>query len=59
MICREFYTLSILSCIMPFGFMNLQLWWKYLASVQNLSLCYFVLRFMVSLSNVVLVVFRC
>jgi hypothetical protein len=53
--CREFYKLSRLSYIMPFGFMNLQLWCKYLAVVQNLSLCYFMLRFMVSLSNVVLV----
>jgi hypothetical protein len=53
--CRLFYKLSRLSCIMPFGFMNLHLWWEYLAAVQNLSLCYFVLRLLVTLSIVVLV----
>jgi hypothetical protein len=35
--------------------MNLQLWWKYLAAVPKLSLCYFMLRLVVTLSNVVLV----
>jgi hypothetical protein len=53
--CIAFYNISILSCIMPFEFINLLLWWKYLAVVQKLSLCYFVLRLVVTLSNVVLV----
>jgi hypothetical protein len=53
--CREFYNISRLSCIMPFGFLNLWLWWEYLAAVQNLSLCYVVLRLVVTLSNIILV----
>jgi hypothetical protein len=53
--CKAFYKLFILSCIISFGFLNLQLWWKYLAVVQNLSCCYVVLRLVVTLSNVVLV----
>jgi hypothetical protein len=53
--CRAFYKISRLYCIMSFGFLNLQLWWKYLAAIQNLSSRYFVLRLVVTLSNVVLV----
>jgi hypothetical protein len=53
--CRAFYKLSRLSCIMPFGFLNLQLCWKYLATVQNMLLRYFVIGLVVTLSNVVLV----
>jgi hypothetical protein len=36
MICREFYKLSRLSCIMSCGVLDLQLWLKYLAAIQIL-----------------------
>jgi hypothetical protein len=34
MIFREFYKLSILSCVMSIGVLDLQLWVKYQAVVQ-------------------------
>jgi hypothetical protein len=52
--CRAFYQLSRLSCIMPFGFLDLQLWLKHQTSVQIFVLLDWV-RIVISLSNVVLV----
>jgi hypothetical protein len=52
--CRAIYKLSRLSYIMPFGFLNLQLWWKYLADVQKVLLRYFMIGLVVTMSNVVL-----
>jgi hypothetical protein len=54
MICRKFYNLSILSCIMSFGFVYLQLRLKSRASVQIYVLRKWV-RIVISLSNVALV----
>jgi hypothetical protein len=54
MICRIFYNLSRLSCIISFGFMDLQLWFKYLAAVQIVVVLYCA-WVCVSLSNVALV----
>jgi hypothetical protein len=55
MICREFYKISRLSCIMSFGILDLQLWLKYLAAIQILVLKCVCVCVYVSLSNVALV----
>jgi hypothetical protein len=52
--CREFYNLSILSCIMSFGFIDLQLWLKNSVAIQIYVLLKWV-RIVIRLSNVALV----
>jgi hypothetical protein len=52
--CRTFYKLSRLSCIMAFGFIDLQLWLKNQTAVQIYVLLEWV-RVVISLSNIVLV----
>jgi hypothetical protein len=52
--CRLFYKISILSCIISFGFIDLQLWLKNQTAVQIYVLLDWV-RIVISLSNVVLV----
>jgi hypothetical protein len=54
MIYRAFYKLSRLSYIISFGFMDLQLWFKYLAAIQIVVVLYCA-WVCVSLSNVALV----
>jgi hypothetical protein len=52
--CRSFYKLSKLSCIISFGFVNLQLWLKNQTAVQIYVFLKWV-RIVISLSNVALV----
>jgi hypothetical protein len=52
--CRAFYNLSRLSCIISFGFLDLQLWLKHQTSVQIYVLLDWV-RIVISLSIVVIV----
>jgi hypothetical protein len=52
--CRAFYKISRLSCIMSFGFVDLQLWLKNRAAVL-ISMLLKGVRILVSLSNVALV----
>jgi hypothetical protein len=52
--CREFYNLSILSCIMSFRFIDLQLWLKNSVAIQIYVLLKWV-RIVIRLSNVALV----
>jgi hypothetical protein len=52
--CRAFHKLSRLSCIISFGFMNLQLWSKYLAAVQ-IGVVLYCAWVCVSLSDVALI----
>jgi hypothetical protein len=51
--CRAYYKLSRLSCVMSFGFLDLQLWLKNQTAIHSYVLLDWV-RIVISLSNVVL-----